>query len=249
MAKEFFVTLNSSELSALKGVDFGAVAAYLYIKRNTDFKTATTRKICFGGLACYLENKTQREQAKRLILKLVKFGLLKEIEKQTYFLPFAESVTITTNTKNTGDTNTTTDTKKTTTTTAKNSSSSFFKSEKKEEDSPDLKEGFKIKEKKETGTGSVAPLPLTFGSDEEEEKFNLIKRLAIKEKILHSKNPKSDAYFLSAAKVLKNQDFGVVENLVKSVSENYGTCLTIAKEAQKIKTINQNRRTGFGSPF
>lgn len=113
MAKEFFITLNASELNALMGIDPKIVAAYLFVKRNIDFNTGKTKHICYGALAVYLGN-MDRTQAKRLVEKMLKAGLISATDtKQIYNLVFSavtRNDTITTNITNKTNTTTTTNT-------------------------------------------------------------------------------------------------------------------------------------------
>jgi len=93
MRHNFFITLNENELGELAQLDGEAIAAYLYIKRNTDFDTAQSRAIAYGALAAYRGyGDNAREKAKRLVFKLKKFGLLEETEtRQVFRLPFAHT--------------------------------------------------------------------------------------------------------------------------------------------------------------
>ncbi len=107
MAKqEFFYTINEREANATMGIDPWAIAAYLYIKRNSLFSEGISKHICYGGLAVYLGG-IDRTQAKRLVQKLIKLGLLAATDtKQVYRLVFCSNQkndTITSDTLNTSD--------------------------------------------------------------------------------------------------------------------------------------------------
>ena len=104
MAKEFFITLNTRELDALRDTDYRTIQGYLYIKRNSDFSEGKTKKICYGALSGYI-TKIDRTQAKRTVQKLIQLGLLKATDTEQIFeLCFCgdtENDTITNNTSNT----------------------------------------------------------------------------------------------------------------------------------------------------
>ena len=84
VAKEFFITLNTRELDALRDTDYRTIQGYLYIKRNSDFSEGKTKKICYGALSGYI-TKIDRTQAKRTVQKLIQLGLLKATDTEQIF--------------------------------------------------------------------------------------------------------------------------------------------------------------------
>lgn len=104
MAREFFITLNTRELDALRDTDYRVIQGYLYIKRNSNFSEGKTKKICYGALSGYI-TKIDRTQAKRAVQKLIQLGLLKATDtEQVFELCFCgdtENDTITSDTLNT----------------------------------------------------------------------------------------------------------------------------------------------------
>lgn len=129
MRQNFFITLNENELGELAQLDGEAIAAYLYIKRNTDFDTAQSRVISYGALAAYRGyGENSREKAKRLVSKLKKLGLLEETEmRQAFRLPYAHTKQQRTSTPKNRDYNNSTTTKNhSTNITTGQSSNNFF---------------------------------------------------------------------------------------------------------------------------
>lgn len=106
MAKEFFITLNTRELDALRDTDYRVIQGYLYIKRNSNFSEGKTKKICYGALSGYI-TKIDRTQAKRTVQKLIQLGLLKATDtEQVFDLCFCADTkndTITSDTLNTSE--------------------------------------------------------------------------------------------------------------------------------------------------
>ncbi len=132
MRQNFFITLNENELGELAQLDGEAIAAYLYIKRNTDFDTAQSRVISYGALAAYRGyGDNSREKAKRLVSKLKKLGLLEDTElRQVFRLPYAHTKEQRPSTLKNRDYNNSTTTKKhSTNITTGQSSNNFFEDE------------------------------------------------------------------------------------------------------------------------
>ncbi len=132
MRQNFFITLNENELGELAQLDGEAIAAYLYIKRNTDFDTAQSRVISYGALAAYRGyGENSREKAKRLVSKLKKLGLLEETAlRQAFRLPYAHTKEQRTSPPKNRDYNNSTTTKKhSTNITTGQSSNNFFEDE------------------------------------------------------------------------------------------------------------------------
>lgn len=75
MSKKFYVNLNEDELNELQGENPSLFVAYLYIKRNSLFTEGKSKKILWGGLAAY-HGGIDKTQAKRLVVKLEKLGLI-----------------------------------------------------------------------------------------------------------------------------------------------------------------------------
>ena len=198
MAKEFYITLNLRELNAIMGIDPKVVAAYLFIKRNIDFSTGKTKHICFGALAVYLGN-MDRTQAKRLLEKMIKLGLISPTDtKQIYNVVFCddtENDTITTNKLYTLEN--TTNTKK------QKSKKGFSGKEERQAKSTQIQakqeaktegEGDTSQTTQKEGKGALTPLAAH------------LKKIAISRNWLFAGNSQSDRFYNSAASLFEKKN-------------------------------------------
>jgi hypothetical protein len=217
MSKEFYIVLNLRELNALMGIDAKVVAAYNFIKRNMDFNTGKTKHICYGALAVYLGN-MDRTQAKRLIQKMLKIGLIQSTDtKQIFTLGFS------------GDTQNDTITIDNTINNKINST----KLSNSETNQPDLKNN--LIEEKDNGSHTAPDRPkiVVSGVTPSQEKetplldainkrgiedlltplAKKIKAEAVKRGFLFATNEKSIPYYRSAAQKLESKGMILQENI------------------------------------
>jgi hypothetical protein len=84
MSKKFYLNLSEDELNELKGENPSLLVAYVYLKRNSIFTEGKTKKILWGGLAAY-HGGIDKTQAKRLVVKLEKLGLISATDTPQVF--------------------------------------------------------------------------------------------------------------------------------------------------------------------
>lgn len=240
MRHNFFITLNENELGELAQLDGEAIAAYLYIKRNTDFDTAQSRAIAYGALAAYRGyGDNAREKAKRLVLKLKKFGLLEETEtRQVFRLPFAHTKEQRPQPLKKRDYNNSTTTQKHSTDTNYLSSSSFF-------------EGEEVKPQS-TDTAPRNAEPLT---EVQRLAKDLKQRLVSRRwQFAKAENPKNEGFLISAAEwFLKHQkttaDIDAMLDSIEAVKGSsvrvFDVCLKQNETSKKDRAPSDNVRQGI----
>ena len=211
MRQNFFITLNENELGELAQLDGEAIAAYLYIKRNTDFDTAQSRVISYGALAAYRGyGDNSREKAKRLVSKLKKLGLLEETElRQAFRLPYAHTKEQRTSAPKNRDYNNSTTTKNhSTNITTGQSSNNFFEVDEEQ-----------VQSRK---TASSKKEPLT---EVERLSQDLKERLKSRRwQYANAETPRNEGFLKSAAEwFIKHQkSSGDIDAMLDSVEANEG---------------------------
>lgn len=211
MRQNFFITLNENELGELAQLDGEAIAAYLYIKRNTDFDTAQSRVISYGALAAYRGyGENSREKAKRLVSKLKKLGLLEETAlRQAFRLPYAHTKEQRTNTPKKRDYNNSTTTKNhSTNITTGQSSNNFFQDEEEQDQS--------------TETASSKKEPMT---EVQRLSNDLKERLKSRRwQYANSENTKNEGFLKSAAEwfIKHHKASGDIDAMLDRVEANEG---------------------------
>jgi len=240
MRHNFFITLNENELGELAQLDGEAIAAYLYIKRNTEFDIAQSRVIAYGALAAYRGyGDNALEKAKRIVQKLKKVGLLEETEtRQVFLLPFAHKKEQRQQPQKKSDYNNSTKTQKHSTETNYLSSINFI-------------EGEEVKPLN-TDTTSSSAEPLT---EVQRLAKDLKERLVLRRwQFANVENPKNEGFLNSAAEwILKHQKTTAeIDAMLDSIETEKGSsvrvldlCLKQNEASKKISSGGDNKRKGL----